>query len=247
MRRSPVVVALLLAGCVTATPDQSVWHDIQPFSANRTGAALPYGWQPLRINPQKRPTRYELVADPLSGRVVLHALAEHSASGLRQRLDVDPSERPIIAWRWRVVDLISGADNQDRFSEDAPVRLMLFFDGDKRTLSAKEQALMEMAQLLAGHDVPFATLMYVWENRFARETVLANSFTGQIKMIVVGTGRDRLGAWVDFERDYAEDYRRAFGALPGRLIGIGLMTDTDNTADSVEAFYGDIVLKRARR
>ena len=30
-----------------------------------------------------------------------------------------------------------------------------------------------------------------------------------------------------------------------RLIGIGIMTDTDNTGESVEAFYGDIVLKRA--
>jgi hypothetical protein len=149
----------------------------------------------------------------------------------------------VIAWRWRVVDLISAADNQDRYSEDSPVRLMLFFDGDKRSLPARDQGLIEMAQLLAGHDVPFATLMYVWENRFARETVLSNSFTGQIKMIVVGTGRDRLGAWTAFERNYAEDYQRAFGAPPGRLIGIGLMTDTDNTGESVEAFYGDIVLK----
>ena len=224
-----------------------MWDDVQPFSANRSGVTVPYGWQPLRINRTKKPTLYETVADPASGRIVLRARAEQSASGLRQRLDVDPTERPVIAWRWRVVDLILGADNQDRYSEDAPVRLLLFFDGDKTTLPAKEQTLMEMAQLLAGHDVPYATLMYVWENRFAHETILRNAFTGQIKMLVVGTGRERLGAWTDFERNYAEDYRRAFGAAPGRLIGIGLMTDTDNTGESIEAFYGDIVLKPARR
>jgi hypothetical protein len=65
-------------------------------------------------------------------------------------------------------------------------------------------------------------------------------------MIVVGTGRDRLGTWRAFERHYVDDYRRAFGAAPGRLIGIGIMTDTDNTGESVEAYYGDIVLKAAR-
>jgi len=65
-----------------------------------------------------------------------------------------------------------------------------------------------------------------------------------VKMIVVGTGRDRIGTWKTFRRNYVDDYRRAFGANPGRLVGVGIMTDTDNTGESVEAFYGDIVLKR---
>jgi hypothetical protein len=64
-------------------------------------------------------------------------------------------------------------------------------------------------------------------------------------MIVVGTGRDRIGTWKSFERNYVDDYRRVFRAEPGRLIGVGIMTDTDNTGESVEAFYGDIVLRRA--
>jgi hypothetical protein len=246
MRTFLSVLATFIAGCASVPPEDVMWHDIQPFSGNVAGAAIPRGWQPLLISRAKKPTSYALVADPLTGDVVLHALAEQSASGLRQRLQVDPSERPLIAWRWRVVDLISAADNQDRYSEDSPVRLMLFFDGDKRSLPVKEQSLMELAQLLAGHDVPYATLMYVWENRFGRETVLANSFTGQVKMIVVGTGRDRIGTWKVFERNYVDDYRRAFGGPPGRLIGIGLMTDTDNTGEAVEAFYGDIVLRPVR-
>ena len=74
--------------------------------------------------------------DADTGEVVLRAVAERSASGMKQRLDVDPAERPVIAWRWRVVDLITAADNQDRYSEDAPARLMLFFDGDTGLLPA---------------------------------------------------------------------------------------------------------------
>jgi hypothetical protein len=88
--------------------------------------------------------------------------------------------------------------------------------------------------------------MYIWENRFAVDTVLANSFSAQVKLIVAGSGQDRrLGQWKTFRRNYADDYRRAFGNDPGKLVGIGIMTDTDNTGEQIEAYYGDIELKRA--
>ena len=245
LRALSFVPVLLLAACVTPPPEGHAWPDIQPFSQNAPGDGPPRGWQPWIINRAKRPTVYRLVTDAATGEVVLRAVAEHSASGLSLRLDVTPAERPIVAWRWRVVDLISAADNQDRYSEDAPARLMLFFDGDKEKLPVRERMLMETAHLLTGQELPFATLMYVWENRFAPGTVLPNAYTHQVKMIVVGTGRDRIGTWKSFERNYVDDYRRVFGSAPGRLVGVGIMTDTDNTGESVEAFYGDIALRRA--
>ncbi|HJW51996.1 MAG TPA: DUF3047 domain-containing protein, partial [Burkholderiaceae bacterium] len=151
----------------------------------------------------------------------------------------------IVRWRWRVVELIISADNQDRYAEDSPVRLLLFFDGDKRSLSLREQLLMETVQMLSGQVPPYATLMYIWENRFPVDTVLSNSFSGQIKLVVAGSGPDAsLGHWKSFERNYVDDYRRAFGAAPGQLIGVGIMTDTDNTGERIEAYYGDIELAR---
>jgi hypothetical protein len=242
MRALLLLLVVLVAGCASAPPEGGPWPDVQAFSTNGPGSGLPRGWQPWIINRAKAPTAYRLVTDVQTGQVVLHAMAERSASGLTQRLDVHPPERPVIAWRWRVVDLIAGADNQDRYSEDAPARLMLFFDGDRARLPMKEQMLMETAHLLTGQQLPFATLMYVWENRFAPETLLRNTFTDQVKMIVVGTGRDRIGTWKTFQRNYVDDYRRAFGSDPGRLVGIGIMTDTDNTGESIEAYYGDILL-----
>jgi hypothetical protein len=43
-----------------------------------------------------------------------------------------------------------------------------------------------------------------------------------------------------------EDYERAFGRTPPEIIGIGLMTDTDNTGEAATAYYGDIRLIPAR-
>jgi hypothetical protein len=237
---------MLLAGCAASPAPERPASAITPFSVNPPGAGPPKDWRPWIINRAKAPTRYRLERDAAAGAVVVQATAEASASGLRQLLDIDPAAQPVIEWRWRVLDLIVGADNQDRYAEDSPVRLMLFFDGDRSKLPLKEQLLMDTAQMLSGQPLPYATLMYIWENRFPVGTVLPNSFTGQVKLVVAGTGADeRLGQWKRFERNYVEDYRRAFGAEPGRLVGVGIMTDTDNTGERIEAYYGDVRVKTA--
>jgi len=239
-----LIPPLLLAGCAIfdrAPPLDSV----AAFSDNPAGAAAPRHWQPLVITRAKAPTEYRLVQDAQTGSVVVRARARKSASGMKQRLDVDPRARPRVAWRWRVQELIAGADNLDRHAEDSPVRLMLFFDGDRRRLPPRDQLALEMAEMIGGERVPYATLAYIWENRQPVGTVIGSAHTGRIKMVVAGSGRDRLGQWKHFERNYVADFERAFGERPGRLIGIGVMTDTDNTGAAIEAFYGDIELRGA--
>jgi hypothetical protein len=239
-----VLFAAVLAGCAVFEPAPS-FDEVAVFSVNSEGAAAPRGWQPFVITRAKAPTQYRLVYDERARSVVVHARAERSATGLKQALDVDSAARPRVAWRWRVQDLIAGADNLDRHAEDSPVRLMLFFDGDKRRLPPRDQIALEMAEMVSGQSVPYATLVYMWENRQPVGTVIDSAHTGRIKMVVAGSGHDRLGQWKHFERDYVADFERAFGERPGRLIGIGIMTDTDNTGAEIEAFYGDIELRSA--
>jgi hypothetical protein len=61
---------------------------------------------------------------------------------------------------------------------------------------------------------------------------------------VVESGAEHVGQWRNYQRNVAEDYERAFGEKPGRLIGVGVLTDTDNTVQKMEAWYGDIRLMR---
>lgn len=251
LRTLCLLLAAAAAGCAVteapAPPSDVPSTRVAAFSVNPAGADLPKGWRTMIINRTKKPTDYRLVRDKATGHVVLHARAAASASGLRQSLDVDPVRTPVVAWQWRVTDLIVSADNQDRYSEDAPARLLLFFDGDRDALPLKERLLAETAKLVSGQDMPYATLVYIWENRFPVGAVLPSSFSGQVKLLVAGSGNDaRLGTWKRFERNYVEDYTKAFGRAPGRLIGIGVMTDTDNTGEVIEAFYGDIELKAGR-
>lgn len=251
-----LTVALALNGCAqfsaekipgqpTAMPAAAISGKAGPqaglalFSAN-AAAGLPAGWSPLLITRTKKRTDYRLVSE--AGRTILHAQAHAAASGLMQETDLDPLRYPWLQWRWKVADLLKAADNSQRDAEDSPVRIVLAFDGDKEALSFADQIMFETGKLVSGHDLPYATLMYIWENKAPVDTVINNSRTGRIKMMVAASGSAGVGRWHNFSRNIVQDYVRAFGEKPGRLIGIGVMTDTDNTEESIEAWYGDILL-----
>ena len=57
-------------------------------------------------------------------------------------------------------------------------------------------------------------------------------------------GEPRLNQWVNEERNLYEDYKKAFGKEPSLISGVVIMTDTDNTAESAIAYYGDILFKK---
>jgi hypothetical protein len=54
----------------------------------------------------------------------------------------------------------------------------------------------------------------------------------------IATGDLSLGQWLRYERDVQADFVRAFGEMPGPLLAVALMTDTDNTSSQLQAWYG---------
>lgn len=241
-----------IAGCAVhpgsqpRQPDASRIHSnvsLPTFSANTAGG-MPTGWEPLIIMRTKKPTEYRLVSK--GERTVLHARAENASSGLMHQVSIDPLKQPWLQWRWQIAGLVETADNSQKATEDSPVRIILGFDGDKDTLPFTEQILFETAKVVTGHDFPYATLMYIWGNKAPVGSVIRSPHSSRIKMMVVEKGPDGIGQWRDFARNIVEDYETAFGEKPGRLIGVGVMTDTDNTGETVEAWYGDIELLRER-
>lgn len=234
-------IASFLSACATrpVVPLKAAKDDaaIPRFSTNSTGG-LPQGWAPLVILRNKKPTEYRLVAD--KSRTVLHARADSASSALMHEMDVDPVTNPWLSWEWKISCLLKKADNTQRATEDSPVRIILGFDGDKESLPFADQVMFETAKVVTGHDFPYATLMYIWENKAPIGTVIRSPHSGRIKMMVAASGSDGIGEWRSFMRNVVEDFEKAFGEKPGRLIGIGVLTDTDNTGETVDAWYGDI-------
>ncbi|ULX55199.1 hypothetical protein A9P79_25490 [Cupriavidus taiwanensis] len=208
------------------------------FSVSPRGNQLPVGWQPWTINRNKIPTTYSMAE--VDQRVVVHAKADSSASGLY--VPLRERDAGMLRWTWKTSGIIRNADNSHGPREDSPLRLFVAFDGDKGALPLKDQLMYEMARLTTGREMPYATLMYIWGGQRAEGAVVKNPHTDRVRMIVVDSGMKHANEWRCHERDLRADYRKAFGTDPGRVIAVGIMTDTDNTKSKAEAWYGDIAL-----
>ena len=169
-----------------------------------------------------------------------------SASMLRNKVRVEPTDFGHLKFSWRIPALITGADLTDRQHSDSPVRVVLTFEGDRSKFSARDAMLSELAHALTGEPMPYATLMYVWCNHSAPVTVLTNTRTSRIRKLVLESGPGNLNRWLDYERDVRADFIKAYGEEPGALVSIGIMTDTDNTESSATAWYGPLRHVRGR-
>ena len=241
--RRILLLTLLLGACAVAPPPQTPAPVgnlplVGLFSADTPGEEMPKGWEAWTFSRFKKPTQYRLVKD--AGRTVLHAKAHGSASGLIYRVRVDLKKHPYLTWRWKVPELIDEADNTKKNKEDSPVRMVIAFNGNRENLSFDDTIFAQQFRLFTQRELPYATLMYIWENRLPESTVIPNPHTGRIKMIVAETGSQRLGRWYTETRNVYEDYKRAYGEEPAEVQWVAIMTDTDNTGDVVDAFYGDI-------
>ena len=196
------------------------------------------GWTHKPMSKLKRDTVYTLVQE--DGRTVLRGAADSSASLFVARLKEPTVVPAAMSWHWKTDALVPGADNRDKSREDAPLRVLVSFDGVLSTLPDAEQKRFKRAKKLTGAEPPYAVLMYIWSDQVAVESIIPSAHTSQVKMLVVASGANGLGAWQSVRRNVAADYRRAYGAEPGPVLGVAVMTDTDNTGKKAIGEYADI-------
>lgn len=200
----------------------------------------PQGFWEHYTLPGKQATRYAYARK--DGRDAIEVLARSSASAKRKRVNVPADALGSLRFSWNVPALIAKADMARADSDDSTVRVVLVFEGDRSRFSARNAMLSELTRTLTGEELPYATLMYVWCNSRPVGDVIVNPRTDRIRKLVVESGSQGLGRWLDYERDIRADYERAFGEAPGALIGVALMTDTDNTRSTARAWYGALRL-----
>jgi len=200
---------------------------------------VPVQWEEQRF-PGKQPTLYTY--GKVDGVDSVQATAVSSASMFRTVLQVPPAGVGRLQFSWKVPALMAASDMGRREADDAPARLVLAFDGDRSRFSTKDALLSELARALTGEEMPYATLTYVWCNHRPVGTVIPHPRTDRIRALVVESGPERLGRWVSYERDVRADFQRAFGEPAGTLVGMALMTDSDNTRSQAHAWYGPVRL-----
>ncbi len=239
---SVAVVAVLVIMPLLLHADTAPVIKVGLFSMAQEGTAFPSGWEPLTFKKISRHTQYRIVKE--NGTSVVQATSRAAASGLTIRVNIDLKEYPILQWRWKVQNIISRGDVRTKEGDDYPARVYITFQYDPDKVGFQEKAKYKIGQLLFG-EVPVAAINYIWGNRTPKGTIVASIYTDLSKMIVVESGNENTGRWVEEERNVYEDYKKAFGEEPPLVNGIAIMTDTDNTQETATAYYGDIVFKKA--
>lgn len=168
-----------------------------------------------------RATRYRAAEE--GGNVVLRAESNNSASAFYRRLLVSASAGT-VSWRWKVERSLAGnTEEREQRGDDYAARLFVIFGPE-----------------LFGRNTK--ALCYVWAGNEAIDSLYESPYTDGVATIVVRSGNERAGTWTDESRDFAQDYRRAFGEEPPNVRAVAVMVDTDDTSSQATAWFDDIVL-----
>lgn len=242
-----VALALTLVGCQTVS-DTANTPVAATYAASDDAAAATYapgtqalfpGWEHRRL-PAKTWAPFTPVE--VDGQPGLQVKASSSLSLLRTQLPSPRVEPMEVRFSWWVDNLIEGADLADSDASDAPVQLLVAFDGDRALLSARNAMLSELLLLVTGQAMPYASMVYVWANEHPVGTVIRDPRSDRIRYLVVEQGSGNLRKWVYHQRDIHADYRRVFDEEPGPVVGMAIMTDTDNTRTHTRGVFGPVTL-----
>ena len=164
-------------------------------------------------------TEYQLVEN--EGEVVLNAKAAGSSSGLFNTGDIILDDTPVLNWRWKVAQIGEGNNERTKPGDDYPVRLYVIVSGGVQFWKSY-------------------SLVYVWSNSAQVNESWDNPYTSNVKHIAVESGTEHVGEWRSYQRNVKDDFTRVFGVQPKKLKAVAIMTDSDNSGQNFEAWYGDI-------
>jgi hypothetical protein len=242
-----VTAAVLALAACSSTPPAQTEGDAEEAAQAALAVATerllrlptpPAPWQPLAL-PAKRFAPFEAQGNALRVR------ADSSVSILRQRIQPGIARPVRLSFDWKVEGLPNQADLADVDKTDSPVGVMIAFDGDRARWTPRTHRLSELTRLLTGEELPYATLAYVWSEKYPPGTVIPNPRTDRIRKLVVDSGVAGVGQWQHHQRDVRADFRRVFGEEPGPITSVALMTDTDNTRSRLTAWYGPLKMELA--
>ena len=184
---------------------------------------IPAGWMAKEFEGH---ASVELVRD--EARLALRLRSEHSSFALYRDVVVDLNEFPFLSWSWKVVRMPDQGDVRDRAADDQAAQVYVIFP--------------RWPAPLRNSDV----VGYVWDSRAPVGTQITSTKAGNVKIIVVESGRSQADTWRVEQRDVAKDYAALFGRPAPRVGQVAMMIDTNDTRGAAEALIGDLIFARTR-
>jgi hypothetical protein len=219
------IMAILLTGIVitvqAAVSQNGNGGIYLTFSAEKDTSvgAFPYEWSVMR----GKGTTYTVERE--SSDLVLHALSNSGNTTIIKRFNCSVNECGFLSWKWKAVKLPPGGNETEKRKNDSVAGIYISFKSG----------------------LFFKALKYVWSTTLPKGTSTQSPYSSSVKIIVLESGQDSSGNWVLEQVNVKEDAKKYFGEGLTDINGLGIMTDSDNTESTAEAYYADIRLTQKER
>ncbi len=235
--RYGVAIALLFSFIfAVAISSRNATLFIDDFSSGSASDGLPAGWEPLAFRRIHTGTTYRLDEEEQA----VKAVSMGGASAIFKKVDINLKDFPILHWRWKVSNTLQAGDARSKEGDDYAARVYVTFSYKPHKATFFDKLKYKALKTVYRAEPPGTALNYIWANKLPVGEAVANSYTERAMMVAIRSGPDDVGQWFNESRNVYEDYLNLFGQEPPRVIGIALMTDTDNTGESATAWYDDI-------
>jgi hypothetical protein len=213
------------------------------FKKEKKSSTVPEGWE---VIPYFRTAKNKLSLSKEEKRIVLRVKSLGSASGVLRRLEIDLKKFPVLVWRWKINRTVGMAIESRKDRNDSAARVRVIF-GKAATKSLKgPPEMLKFFKSLGiqpgGKEPRGFKIDYIWGSNVLKGEVIDYPGSKNHKMVVVESGNKRVRRWVWEKRNLIEDFQKFFRGSPPTLIGIAVLTDTDQTNEGVIAHYSSIIV-----
>lgn len=160
------------------------------------------------------------------GRVAVDLQSDRASFVLSRDVVLDLKRYPMLRWSWKAVRLPPGGDARSRATDDEVAQVYVVFP---RWPSPRLNS---------------EVLGYIWDTRAPVGSAVTSPQGENIRSIVVESGSQRLGFWIQEERNVYRDYVALFGREPGPVGKVAIMTDSNDTQSQSEALVDDLIFFR---
>lgn len=158
----------------------------------------------------------------INGRHALSANSNASASMLYKKVKVDLNKTPYINWQWLVDSSISSNSIEKTRNGD---------DFSARVYIAIQPAALEIKP---------RAITYVWASQTKQFDSWRNPYNSDVIMLALQSGNSNNKRWVSEKRNLKQDLEHYFKEPINSILGIALMSDSDNTKTITNALYSDL-------
>ena len=246
MRTTKLLICIIASGFLLASVNSSHGNaktKFLGFKKEKKSSTVPKGWE---VIPYFRAVKNKLSLSKEGKRTVLRVKSVGSASAVLKRLEVDPKEFPVLVWRWKINRVIGMAIETRKDRNDAAARIRVIFGkAAPKPLKGPPEILKLFKSFgiqPGGKEPRGFKIDYIWGNNLPKGDVIDYPGSKNHKIVVVESGKKRANRWVWEKRNLIEDFQEFFRRSPPTLIGIVVLTDTDQTNEGVIAHYSSIIM-----